>query len=171
VLKVVEDVCSVNRESLAFCTQRCAYKKYKRWLGTSIRSPWLICTRCCVCKKYKIDRDINWESLTNLYALIHWPYVRSEVSPLRQSGTLISIWAKLHWSSWCAETFIAFGSPGDRVLKADRSLIDPIMKLIADCHEIQEYLRVSQYDSSIDTSHMRLISFIFFTTIGRLPDT
>jgi hypothetical protein len=31
---------------------------------------------------------------------------------------------------------------GDRALKADQSLIDPIMKLNADCPKIQEYLHV-----------------------------
>jgi hypothetical protein len=56
-------------------------------------------------------------------------------------------------------------------LKADRSLIDSIMKLKADCPEIQEYLHVSQYDLLIDTSRMRLTAFTLLTPIGRLPDT
>jgi hypothetical protein len=60
---------------------------------------------------------------------------------------------------------------GDRALKADRSLIDPIMKLKADCPEIQKYLHVSQYDLLIDTSRMRLAAFTLLTPIGRLPDT
>jgi hypothetical protein len=60
---------------------------------------------------------------------------------------------------------------GDHALKADRLLIDPIMKLKADYPEIQEYLHVSQYDSLIDTSHMRLATFTILTLIGRLPDT
>jgi hypothetical protein len=66
---------------------------------------------------------------------------------------------------------IALRSLGDRALKADRSLIDPIMKLKADCHEIQEYLYVSQYDSPIDISHMCLAAFTLLTLIGWLPDT
>jgi hypothetical protein len=56
-------------------------------------------------------------------------------------------------------------------LKADRSLIDPIMKLKADCPEIQEYLHVSQYDLLIDTRHMRMAAFTLLTPIGKLPDT
>jgi hypothetical protein len=56
-------------------------------------------------------------------------------------------------------------------LKADRSLIDPIMKLKADGPKIQEYLQVSQYDSLIDTSCMRLAAFTLLTPIERLPDT
>jgi hypothetical protein len=59
----------------------------------------------------------------------------------------------------------------DHALKADRSLIDSIMKLKPDCSEIQEYLHVCQYDSLIDTSHMRLAAFTILTPIGRLPDT
>jgi hypothetical protein len=61
--------------------------------------------------------------------------------------------------------------PGNHTLKADRSLIDPIMKLKADCPEIQEYLHISQYDSLIDTSRKRLPAFTLLTLIGRLPDT
>jgi hypothetical protein len=60
---------------------------------------------------------------------------------------------------------------GDHALKADRSLINSIMKLKADCPEIQEYLYVSQYDSLIDTSRMRLATFNLLTPIRRLPDT
>jgi hypothetical protein len=59
----------------------------------------------------------------------------------------------------------------DRALKADRSLIDPIIKLKADCSKIQKYLHVSQYDSLINTSHMCLTAFTLLTQIGRLPDT
>jgi hypothetical protein len=59
----------------------------------------------------------------------------------------------------------------DRALKADRSLIDPIMKLKADCSKIQEYLHVSQYDSLIDTNCMHLAGFTLLTPIGLLPDT
>jgi hypothetical protein len=66
---------------------------------------------------------------------------------------------------------IALRSFGDRALKADQLLIDPIMKLKADCPEIQEYLHISQYHSLIDTSHMRLAAFILLTPIGRLSDT
>jgi hypothetical protein len=60
---------------------------------------------------------------------------------------------------------------GDRALKVDRSLINSIMKLKADCPEIQEYLHVSQYDLLIDTSRMRLPAFNLLTPIRRLPDT
>jgi hypothetical protein len=59
----------------------------------------------------------------------------------------------------------------DRALKADRSLIEPIVKLKADCPKIQEYLHASQYDSLIDTSCMHLAVFTLLTLIGRLPDT
>jgi hypothetical protein len=73
VLKVIEVVWSVDREPHAFCSRWCTCKKYKRllgtsiksswliytwhcaykrWLGTSIESPCLICTRRCVCKKW-----------------------------------------------------------------------------------------------------------------------
>jgi hypothetical protein len=97
--------------------------------------------------------------------------VRSKVSPLRRSGMLITIWAKLHRLSRCTETLIALRGSGDHALKADRSLIDSIMKLKADCPEIQEYLHVSQYDLLIDTSRMRLTAFTLLTPIGRLPDT
>jgi hypothetical protein len=54
---------------------------------------------------------------------------------------------------------IALRGPGDCALKVDRSLIDPIMKLKADCPKIQDYLHVSRYDSLIDTSRMRLAAF------------
>jgi hypothetical protein len=67
--------------------------------------------------------------------------------------------------------FIALRGSGDRALKADRSLIDSIMKLIVDCLDNQEYLHVSQYDSLIDTSRMRLAAFTLLTPIRRLPDT
>jgi hypothetical protein len=46
-----------------------------------------------------------------------------------------------------------------------------IMKLKADCPKIQEDLHVSQYDSLIDTSRMRLAAFNLLTPIKRLPDT
>jgi hypothetical protein len=59
----------------------------------------------------------------------------------------------------------------DSALKADRSLIDPIMKLITDCLEIQEYLHVGQYDSLIDISHICLVAFTLLTLIERLPNT
>jgi hypothetical protein len=45
------------------------------------------------------------------------------------------------------------------------------MKLKSDCPKIQEYLHVSQYDSLIDTSHMRLTAFTLLTPIGRLTNT
>jgi hypothetical protein len=47
VLKVVEYVWSVDREPLTFYT------------------------RCCVCKKYKMIRNINQEVLTDLYVALH----------------------------------------------------------------------------------------------------
>jgi hypothetical protein len=99
-------------------------------------------------------RDINREPLADFYALVHWPYVRSKVRLLHRSGTLVSIWAKLHGSSWCAEMFFILRDSEDHALKADRSLIDSIMKLKPDRFEIQEYLHVCQYDSLIDTSRM-----------------
>jgi hypothetical protein len=58
----------------------------------------------------------------------------------------------------------------DRALKADRSLIDLIVKLKADCPEIHEYLHIRQYDSLIDTRRMRLVVFTLLTSIGRLFD-
>jgi hypothetical protein len=64
---------------------------------------------------------------------------------------------------------IALRGSEDRALKADWSLIDPIMKLKADCPKIQEYLHVSQYDLLINTSHMRLAVFTLLTPIRRLP--
>jgi hypothetical protein len=60
---------------------------------------------------------------------------------------------------------------GDCALKADRSLIDPIMKLKAHCSKIQEYLHVSKYDSLVNTSRMRMAVFTLLTLIRRLPDT
>jgi hypothetical protein len=59
----------------------------------------------------------------------------------------------------------------NRALKADRSLIDLIMRLKADCPEIKEYLHIRQYDLLIDTSRMRLTAFTILMPIGRLPDT
>jgi hypothetical protein len=56
---------------------------------------------------------------------------------------------------------VALRSPRDRALKADQSLIDPIMKLKADCPKIQEYLHVSKYDSLINISCMHLEAFTF----------
>jgi hypothetical protein len=66
---------------------------------------------------------------------------------------------------------IALRGSVDHTLKADRSLIDPIIKLKSDCPEIQQYLHVSWYDSLIDISHMRLTVFTLLTSIGRLHDT
>jgi hypothetical protein len=66
---------------------------------------------------------------------------------------------------------ITMHGSGDHTLKANRSLIDSIMKLKADCPKIQEYLHVSQYDSLIDTSRMRLAAFTLLMSIRRLPDT
>jgi hypothetical protein len=66
---------------------------------------------------------------------------------------------------------IALRGLGDRALKADRLLIDPIMKLKKDCPKIQEYLHICQYDSLIDTSHLCLAVFTLLTPIGWLPDT
>jgi hypothetical protein len=80
-------------------------------------------------------RDINQEPLTDLYALVHWSCVRSKVSLLRRSGTLIASWAKLRRSSWCAKTLIALHGSRNHALKAGRSLFDPIMKLKMDCME------------------------------------
>jgi hypothetical protein len=66
---------------------------------------------------------------------------------------------------------IALRGSGDRALKAGRSLIDSIMKLIVDCLDNQEYLHISQYDSLIDTSRMRLAAFTLLAPIRRLSDT
>jgi hypothetical protein len=66
---------------------------------------------------------------------------------------------------------IVLRSSEDRALKADRSLIGPIIKLEADCPKIEEYLHVSQYDSLIITSHMRLPAFTLLTPTRSLPDT
>jgi hypothetical protein len=63
---------------------------------------------------------------------------------------------------------IALRGSGDRVFKADRSLIDPTIKFKVDCLEIQKYLYVSQYDLLIDISRMRLTVFTLLTLIGRL---
>jgi hypothetical protein len=59
----------------------------------------------------------------------------------------------------------------DHALKADPLLIDPVIKLKADCLEIQEYLHIRQYDSLIDTSRIRLTMFTLLTPIERLPNT
>jgi hypothetical protein len=96
--------------------------------------------------------------------------MQSEVSPLRQSVMLIAIWIKLHRSSWRTETLIVLRGFKDYALKVVRSLIDLIIKLKADCPQIKEYLHVSQYDSLIDTSRMRLAGFNLLTPIRRLPD-
>jgi hypothetical protein len=118
--------------------------KSTRWLGASIRSLWLIYMRRYACKKIsEMVRGINQVPLTDFDALVHWPCMLLEVSPLCRSGTLISICAKLRGSSWCAKTLIALCNSGNRTLKADLSLIDLIMKLKPDCPKIQEYLRVS----------------------------
>jgi hypothetical protein len=78
-------------------------------------------------------RDVNREPLADFYALVHCSCIRSEVSPLCQLGTLVSIWEKLHESSWCTKMHIVLRGSRDHALKADRSLIDPIMKLKAYC--------------------------------------
>jgi hypothetical protein len=57
---------------------------------------------------------------------------------------------------------------GDRALKAERSLIDLIMKLRADCSEIHEYLHVSKYDSLVNIGCMRLAAFTLLTPIRRI---
>jgi hypothetical protein len=66
---------------------------------------------------------------------------------------------------------IVLRGSGDRTLKADGSLIYLIIKLKANCPEIEEYLHVSQYDSLIDTSRMRLTVFTLLKSIVMLPDT
>jgi hypothetical protein len=95
--------------------------------------------------------------------------MRSEVSLLHGLVTFIAIWAKLHRSSLCTEMLIVLRSFGDHALKADRSLIDPIMKLKSGCTKIKEYLHVSQYDSLIDTSYMHLEAFTLLMLIGGCP--
>jgi hypothetical protein len=69
------------------------------------------------------------------------------------------------------DAYCYLGKASQIVMKGDRLLIDPIMKFKANCSEIQEYLHVSQYDSLIDISHMRLVAFTLLTPIRRLPDT
>jgi hypothetical protein len=66
---------------------------------------------------------------------------------------------------------IVLRGSGAHALNANQSLIDLIMKLKADCSKIQEYLHVSQYDSLIDTSCMRLTAFTLLMPIRRLPNT
>jgi hypothetical protein len=56
--------------------------------------------------------------------------------PIALIRTLIAICAKLRRSSCCVEMLIALRGSWDHALKADRSLIDLIMKLKADCSEI-----------------------------------
>jgi hypothetical protein len=114
-------------------------------------------------------RDVNREPLTDFYALVRLPCVRSEVSPLRRSGTLIAIWVKLRISSWCTKMLIALRGSRDLALKADCSLINSIIKLKADCPEIQEHLYISQYDSLIDTNHMCLQRLPFWHRSGGCP--
>jgi hypothetical protein len=56
VLKVIEDVWSVDREPLTFCTRCYACKKHKFFLlskGPRIGKPLAFCTRCHACKKHK----------------------------------------------------------------------------------------------------------------------
>jgi hypothetical protein len=60
--------------------------------------------------------------MTDMYALVRGPFMRSKVSPLRQLGMLI-----------------ALRGFGDRALKADRLLFDPIMKLKTDCLESKKF--------------------------------
>jgi hypothetical protein len=55
---------------------------------------------------------------------------------------------------------------GDHAMKANRSLINLIMKLKADYPKVQEYLHISKYDSLVSTSHMRLTAFTLLTPIG-----
>jgi hypothetical protein len=62
--------------------------------------------------------------------------MRSEISPLRQLGTLIAILEKLCRSSECVETVIALHGSEGCALKANRSLVDPIVKLKVDSPEI-----------------------------------
>jgi hypothetical protein len=67
--------------------------------------------------------------------------------------------------------FVILCGPRDRALKANRSLIDLIMRLKLDCPKIQWYLHISKYDSLVNIKCMRLVAFTLLTSIGRLPDT
>jgi hypothetical protein len=59
ILKVIEDVWSVDQEPLSFCTQCYAYKKYKFLLskGPSIRNPLLFV--CGEARSKSIDFLLN----------------------------------------------------------------------------------------------------------------
>jgi hypothetical protein len=66
---------------------------------------------------------------------------------------------------------IALCGCGNHALKANLSLIDPIMICKADCPKIQEYLHVSSYHSLINTSRMHLVAFTLLTPIESVLDT
>jgi hypothetical protein len=57
------------------------------------REPLAFCMRCYGCKKHKIDVEGRQSGAPFfLYMLVCYLCVRSEVSPLRQSGMLIASW-------------------------------------------------------------------------------
>jgi hypothetical protein len=123
---------------------RCTCKKRKIDVKGCQSGVPCFCMRCCACKKHRIDvKGRQSRASCFLYALVHWPYVRSEVSPLHQSGTLIANWGQPHSSSYCTETLIALRGPRGCALKANRSLFNSIIELKADCPGIQIYLHVS----------------------------
>jgi hypothetical protein len=57
--------------------------------------------------------------------------------PLASTVDSIFSCAKFPRSSLCVETLVALCGPGDRTLKVDRVMLDPLMVLKADCLEIQ----------------------------------
>jgi hypothetical protein len=59
------------------------------------QEPLVFGTWRCACKKQKIGvKGLESRAHYFLYALVYRPCVRSELSPLRQSGTLIASWAQ-----------------------------------------------------------------------------
>jgi hypothetical protein len=71
-----------------------------------------------------------------LDTLVRWPYVHLGVNPDVDYGRY-DIWVNLHRMSICAEMHVALRGPKGHALKVDRVMLDLIVKLKADCHEIQ----------------------------------
>jgi hypothetical protein len=85
----------------------------------------------CLLKVIEVERYIDWEPLTFADALVHWSCVRLCVSPLRRSGRACDQ-AKRHLTSVSAEMLVILHGLWGRVLKADRVMFKPIVKLKAD---------------------------------------
>jgi hypothetical protein len=98
---------------------------------------------------------------------MHSRFVENHPIRVLEDGPLIS---EVVLSQY-VETLVALRDSGDHALKVDRTLIDLISKLKADCPEIQKYLHVSQYDSLIDIGRMCLATFTLLMPIKRLPNT